>query len=225
MSIKNWKEDDRPREKFITKGRQSVSDSELLAILIGMGDKENSALDLAKKIMIDSDNSLTNLSKLSTKELTKFKGIGPAKAVAIATAFELGLRANASENKTSKKIKSSRDAFDILLPYYHGLRHEEFFVLFLARNLSVISVDKISMGGTSSTVVDFKIIAKHAIEHLASSVILSHNHPSGELSPSKEDDRLTIKAKEALSLFDISISDHIIVGDKSYYSFADEGRI
>jgi len=225
MSIKNWKEDDRPREKFYLKGRNAISDSELLAILIGMGNKEHSALDIAKIMLSDNGNSLEKLGRLSIKELMKYKGIGEAKAIAIAAALELGNRRQGAEKIQSPKIKSSLEAFHLFKTYLTGLNHEEFYAAFLSRNNSILKVEKISMGGTSATIVDFKIIAKLAIENLASSVIVTHNHPSGNLTPSKADDNLTQNLKSALSLFEINLHDHIILAENKYFSYADEGRI
>ncbi len=225
MSIKNWKEDDRPREKFYQKGKNAVSDSELLAILIGMGSKDQSALELAQIMLASNDNSLDKLNRLSIKELTKYKGIGPAKAITIAAALELG---NRKQNKTelvSPKIRSSNDAFHLFKPFLIGLNHEEFYVAFLSRAMTPIKVEKISMGGVSATVVDIKIITKMALEQLASAIIIAHNHPSGNLLPSKEDNALTEKIKSALAFFDIALSDHIILAENTYYSYADDGKI
>lgn len=225
MSIKLWKEDDRPREKFAKKGKQAVSDSELLAILIGMGNKEFSALDIGKNILTDNDNSLLKISQLTIKELTKYKGIGEAKAIILAAALELGNRKLAEFNQEIKSISSSRDIFNILYPYFVGLKQEEFYIILLNRALKPIKIERISIGSVHSTLVDIKIIGKSAIENLASFLIIAHNHPSGSLHPSKEDDKLTLKIKAALDLFEINLLDHLIVSENKYYSYADEKRI
>jgi DNA repair protein RadC len=225
MSIKNWKEDDRPREKFYHKGKQAVSDSELLAILIGMGNKEHSALDIAKKMLASNDNSLENLGKLSIQDLIKYKGIGPAKAVSIAAALELGNRKSVIENIVAEKMNSSNNAFHLFKSYFAGLVHEEFHVAFLARNLKPIKVEKLSKGGTSMTIVDVKILTKWALDNLASAVIIAHNHPSGNLLPSTEDDAITEKIKIGLQVFDIALTDHIIICENKYYSYRDEGKL
>lgn len=225
MSIKNWKEDDRPREKFYHKGKKAVSDSELLAILIGMGNKEHSALQIAKNMLASSDNSLEKLGKLSIQEMMKFKGIGQAKAVIIAAALELGNRKESSLEKASIKLTSSANAFMLLKEYFTGLNHEEFYIALLSRSMTPIKVERLSMGGTTATIVDIKILAKLAVENLAQSIILAHNHPSGNLSSSKEDDKLTEKIKLALEVFDIQLADHLIIHENRYYSFADDGKI
>lgn len=225
MSIKLWKEDDRPREKFSKKGKHSVSDSELLAILIGMGNKEYSALDIGKNILTDNDNSLQKISQLTLKELTKYKGIGEAKAIIIAAALELGNRKLSEPNQEIKSITSSIDSFNLLYPYFAGLKQEEFYVILLNKALKPIKTERISIGKTDATLVDIKIIAKMAIEHLASAIVIAHNHPSGQLKPSKPDDELTKLVKNALRLFEINLIDHLIFTEKKYYSYADEGRL
>lgn len=223
MSIKNWKEDDRPREKFYLKGKSSVSDSELLAILIGMGNKEESALDIAKKILLDNQNSLQKIAQLSVKELMKYRGLGVAKAITIAAALELGNRKLAEPRNEIKSIKSSLDSFQLLQPFFTGLKQEEFYVLFLNKALKPVKIERISIGKTDATLVDIKIITKLAIDYLASSVILSHNHPSGNINPSKADHELTEKIKKALNLFEISLIDHLIISENTYFSYADKG--
>ena len=225
MSIKHWKEDDRPREKFYQKGKQAVSDSELLAILIGMGTKNHSALEIAKQILYDNDQSIQKLSKLSAKELMKYNGIGEAKAVIIAAALELGNRKQAEPSLEISKITSSRDSFNMLYPYFVGLKQEEFYVLFLNKALKTIKIERISIGKTDATLVDIKLIAKLALEYLAHHVIIAHNHPSGNTQPSKADDQLTKSVKSSLALFDILLIDHLILSENNYFSYADDGRI
>ncbi|MBL7790636.1 MAG: DNA repair protein RadC [Chitinophagales bacterium] len=222
MSIKLWKEDDRPREKFYHKGKSAVSDSELLAILIGMGTREKSALDIAKDMLSDNENSLEKLSKLSVKELTKYKGIGEAKAITIAAALELGNRKHAEPNNEIQSIVSSNDTFNLLRPYYAGLKQEEFYVILLNKALKPIKIQRISIGKTDATLVDIKIIAKLALEYLASQVVIAHNHPSGNLKPSDADIKLTTAIKSGLNLLEIKLLDHIIMAEDKYLSFADE---
>lgn len=222
MSIKLWKEDDRPREKFYYKGKSAVSDSELLAILIGMGTRKKSALDIAKDMLSDNENSLEKLSKLSVKELTKYKGIGEAKAITIAAALELGNRKHAEPNNEIQSIVSSNDTFNLLRPYYAGLKQEEFYVILLNKALKPIKIQRISIGKTDATLVDIKIIAKLALEYLASQVVIAHNHPSGNLKPSDADIKLTTAIKSGLNLLEIKLLDHIIMAEDKYLSFADE---
>jgi DNA repair protein RadC len=225
MSIKLWKEDDRPREKFYLKGKSSVSDSELLAILIGMGSKEKSALDLAKEMLIENENSIEKLSKLTIKDLMKFKGIGPAKAISIAAALELGNRKQAEPRLEIKAIRSSYDSFNLLYSYFQGLKQEEFYILLLNKALKPLKVERISIGKIDATLVDIKIIAKLSIDSLASSVIVAHNHPSGNLKPSTSDDKLTTQIKSALNLLEIQLLDHLIIAEDKYFSYADEGLL
>lgn len=225
MSIKLWKEDDRPREKFYLKGKSSVSDSELLAILIGMGTKEKSALDLAKDILADNENSLEKLSKRTIKELMKYKGIGQAKAITISAALELGNRKQSEPRHEIKSIKTSYDSFQLLKPYFLGLRQEEFYIILLNKALKPMKIERISIGKTDATLVDIKIIAKLALNYLANTIVVSHNHPSGNLKPSIADNQLTEKVKMALDLLDIQLLDHIIVAEDKYFSYADEGKL
>lgn len=225
MSIKLWKEDDRPREKLYLKGKSSVSDSELLAILIGMGTKEKSALDLAKDILADNENSLEKLSKRTIKELMKYKGIGQAKAITISAALELGNRKQSEPRHEIKSIKTSYDSFQLLKPYFLGLRQEEFYVILLNKALKPMKIERIPIGKTDATLVDIKIIAKLALNYLANTIVVSHNHPSGNLKPSIADNQLTEKVKMALDLLDIQLLDHIIVAEDKYFSYADEGKL
>lgn len=219
--IKTWAEDDRPREKFLLKGKQSLSNAELLAILIATGTKNESAVGLARKILQLTSENINELAKLNVNELKKVKGIGEAKAITIAAALELGRRRKDEEAKQIEIIKNSQQAFHYFEPLVADLPHEEFWILLLARNRKVIARKKISEGGIAGTVVDTKIIFKHAIENLASSIVLCHNHPSGNLQPSENDIQITKNLKNAGKILDIEIVDHIIVGNDKYYSFAD----
>lgn len=219
--IKAWAEDDRPREKFLLKGKHSLSNTELLAILIATGTKNESAVDLARKILQLTNDNLNELGKLSINDLKKVKGIGEAKAITIAAALELGRRRKDEDAKQIEIVKTSREVFNYFEPLLADLPHEEFWILLLARNRKVIARIKISEGGIAGTVVDTKIIFKHAIENLASYIVLCHNHPSGNLQPSSADIQITKNLKNAAKLLDIDIVDHIIIGNNKYYSFAD----
>jgi DNA repair protein RadC len=223
LKILSWAEEDRPREKLLMKGKSALSDAELIGILIGSGTISMSAVDLAKVILNDVNNNLNDLAKLSVKDLQKFKGIGEAKAISIMSALELGRRRRESESPKKLKITSSKDVYDIMAPNLLDLPHEEFWVLLLNRANAVIKKVQISAGGVAGTVADPKIIFKTALENLSSSMILVHNHPSGNLSPSQADKEITKKMKEAGKLLEIPVLDHIIFADKNYYSFADEG--
>jgi len=223
LSIKDWSVDDRPREKLLQKGIQSLSDAELIAILIGSGNREMSAVELSKHILSENANNLNHVAKKSVQELTKFKGIGEAKAISIISALELGKRRDAIDVEKQNKITSSKDVFLLLNSKYKDLPYEEFWVIFLNRSNKIIHKERMSQGGVSGTVVDIRIILKKAIENLASSIILSHNHPSGQLKASQQDIDLTEKLKEAAKLIDVAVLDHIIVADNKYYSFADQG--
>jgi DNA repair protein RadC len=225
ISIKSLAEDDRPREKLIQLGRQHLSDAELLAIILGSGSTTETAIQLAQRILHENKNDIDKLAKLSLNELKKYKGVGPAKAVNIAAAFELGRRRKDKESLELSKIGSSKDAYNILNLKLADLPHEEFWMLLLNRANKVIKMESISKGGISGTVVDVRLVSKSAIEHNSSSVILAHNHPSGNLKPSEQDIAITKKIKEALKLFDINLFDHLIIGEKQYFSFADEGLI
>ena len=225
LSIKAWAEEDRPREKFALKGKLSLSDAELIAILIGSGNTEESAVELSKRILSSVGNNLNELGKTELAELMKFKGIGEAKAITIAAALELGRRRKMTEVIKNPKITSSNDVFEIMEPIVADLKHEEFWVLILNQANKVIHKTKISSGGVSSTVADSKLIFKPALEKLGSSIILCHNHPSGNLKPSAADIQLTKKNVEAGKLLDIRVLDHIIVANNKYYSFADEGMM
>ena len=225
LSIKNWAEDDRPREKLLQKGRLSLSDSELVAILIGSGSKNESAVELSKRILSSTQNNLNELGKLSVSQLCKFKGIGPAKAVTIAAALELGRRRRLQEALEQKRITSSHSVFEIMNPIIGELGHEEFWIIYLNNSNKVIEQFQISKGGITGTLVDVRITLKKALELGAVSIILAHNHPSGSLKASEADKQLTRKLKTAAESLDIKVLDHIIVTEKSYLSFADEGML
>ena len=222
-SIKTWAEEDRPREKLLMKGRQVLTDAELLAIIIGAGNREESAVALSRRILKSFDNNLNELSKCSLAELQKFKGVGEAKAVSIAACLELGRRRQLVTIKSRPQVKSSKDAFDVLGPLLADLRHEEFWILILNRSNRITDKICISTGGVAGTVVDPKIIFKKAIEANASSLILFHNHPSGNLKPSQADIDITRKLKKGGEMLDIAVLDHLIISESGYFSFADEG--
>jgi DNA repair protein RadC len=222
LKIKDWAPEDRPREKLLAKGIKSLSDTELLAILIRTGQQNESAVEIARKILLLVNNNLSELGKLSVKDLEKVKGIGEAKAITLIAALELGRRRKLSEIQQKQKISGSRDAFEYVQSFVEDLSYEEFWVLYLNRSHRIIDQVKISQGGVSGTVIDVRIILKHAIEKLASSIIISHNHPSGNLEPSHADIQITKKIKQAADFHDIQVLDHIIIGDQQYYSFADE---
>ncbi len=224
-SIKNWSDDDRPREKMTKLGAEVLSNAELLAIIINNGSKEKSAVDLAKEIMQLGQNNLDELGKLSLKDLQKIKGIGEAKAISIAAALEIGRRRSAGDVFQKPKMSSSKDIAHYLRTVLKDNAHEVFAVLFLNKANKVNGYKIISRGGIDGTVADPRLILKEALDHNATSLILSHNHPSGNLKPSRQDVELTHKIKIAASYFDIKILDHIIVSDEGYYSFADEGAL
>ncbi|HEX2921331.1 MAG TPA: DNA repair protein RadC [Bacteroidales bacterium] len=227
MSIKitEWAVEDRPREKLVTKGIASLSDAELLAILINSGTKDRSAVDLGRELLSLVNNNLNSLGKLSINDLKKLHGIGTARAVTIAAALELGRRRKLSENPDIQQIKCSKDVADIFQPLLADLPHEEFWILFLNRSNKAIGRMKLSQGGISGTVTDVRMIMKRAVEYLASGIIVCHNHPSGNTSPSESDSKITQKIKEAGNLLEIQLLDHLIIADKNYFSFADNGLI
>lgn len=225
LILKQWNEQDRPREKMLSKGRQALSDAELIAILISSGNKEETAVELSRRILNSVDNDLNQLGKLSVNDLLKFKGIGDAKAISIVASLELGRRRKEIDIREKVKITSSRTAFEVMKDVFIDLEHEEFWVLYLNRSNQIIKKLIISKGGVTGTVADVKIILKQAIELLASSIILSHNHPSGNLTPSNQDISLTNKIKEAAKSIDVVLLDHLIITDIGYYSFADEDKL
>ena len=221
LNIKAWAEADRPREKLSLKGKSALSDAELVAILISSGNKNETAVELSKKILTSIDNDLNQLGKLTITDLTQFNGIGEAKAISIIAALELGRRRKGSEVEKRPKIGSSKDAYNIIESVLSDLPHEEFWVIYLNRNNEIIKKENISKGGVSGTIADSKIIFKYAIEILASAIILCHNHPSGSLKPSNSDIKLTKKLKETGEILDTPVLDHLIIGEKDYFSFAD----
>ncbi len=223
--IKSWAEDDRPREKLLLKGRQALSDAELIAILIGSGTRDITAVDLSKEILKAYDNKLNNLGRVQIDDLKKFKGIGEAKAITIIAALELGRRRREEASHELKSIRSSKDAYEIMSAKLGDIDHEEFWILLLSRSHKVKDKICISRGGISGTVVDQRLVFKPAIEKLASAIILCHNHPSGTLYPSEQDKVLTRKLIASSKLVEIPIIDHIIYTDSGFYSFADEGLI
>ena len=222
-SIKQWAKDDRPREKLLSNGAENLSHSELLAILIHNGTKEKTAVDLAKEILKLGKDNLNELGKLSVKELMKIKGIGAAKAITIAAALELGRRRHASLSLEKSVIQTSSDIARYLQTKLKDYRHEVFAILFLNRANKVNHFEIISEGGITGTIADQRIILKKALEEDAVNIILCHNHPSSSIKPSRADEELTAKIKEAASYFDIKVLDHVIVSEDGYYSFADEG--
>lgn len=223
-SIKNWSEDDRPREKLLLKGSNALSNAELLAILINNGTRNKSAVDLAKELMQCVNNDLQKLGQLGVKEMVnlKVKGLGEAKAIAIVAALELGIRRGAVENK-KEIITSSKDAAMYLQSFLQYKPHEIFMALFLNQGNRILHSEVISEGGITGTVVDIRLLMKKALQHNTTGIILCHNHPSGNLKPSKADKDLTQKITDAAKLLDIIVNDHIIVSNEGYYSFADEG--
>jgi DNA repair protein RadC len=224
-AIKGWAPEDRPREKLRSMGAGSLSDAELLAILIQNGTRERSALDLGKELMIKSKNNLVELGRLSIRELMKIRGIGMAKAISIAAALELGRRRLAAESLDKPLVTSSSSVARFLQARFRDLPHEIFAVVFLNRANKIIHFEIVSSGGITGTVADPRIILKKALEEEAVSLILCHNHPSGSLKPSRADEELTLKIKEASRFFDIKVLDHVIVSSEGYFSFADEGLI
>jgi DNA repair protein RadC len=225
LKITDWAVEDRPREKLLYNGTAALSDAELLGILISSGTRNKSAVDLGRELLAIADNNLNSLGKLSIADLRKLNGIGKARAVTIAAALELGRRRNLAESPDTIQIKCSKDVALIFQPLLSDLSHEEFWILFLNRSNRVIGRMKLSQGGVSGTVTDVRMIMKKAIEYLASGIIVCHNHPSGNLNPSEADSKITQKIKDAGSLMDIQLLDHLIISDKDYYSFADNGLI
>lgn len=225
LSIKDWALEDRPREKMLVKGIRSLSEAELIAILIGSGNLDESAVELSRRILASVNNNLNELGKKTITDLRKFKGIGDVKAITIMAALELGRRRKDSEPDEKPKIATSSDAANIFKPLLSDLSYEEFWVILLNRNNLVIDKMIISRGGITGTVIDVRIIMKMALDCLACSIILCHNHPSGNLIPSEADKEITRKIKDAGKLLDIAVLDHVIIGNNAYFSFADEGLI
>lgn len=225
FSIKNWSQDDQPREKLLYKGRAALSDAELVAILIGSGNREESAVALSKRILSQVDNKLTELGKLSVKQLMTFKGIGEAKAISIAAALELGRRRRGEEALKKQKISSSESVFEVMQPIIGELHHEEFWIIYLNNSNKVIQKNQLSKGGVTGTLVDVRLVLKTALEVGAIGLVLVHNHPSGTLEPSEADKQITQKLKTAAQSIDIKVLDHLIITEKAYFSFADDGLL
>jgi DNA repair protein RadC len=222
IPLKLLAEDDRPREKLAKQGRHSLSDAELIAIILRLGNRSETAIQLAQRMLSEHQNNINQLAKLSLSDLKKYKGVGSVKAVTIAAAFELGRRRRESEILDKPKITSSNVAYQILQKRLSDLPHEEFWILILNRANQVIREEYLSKGGISGTVVDIRLICKAAIEHNACGLVIGHNHPSGQTMPSEQDKQITKKLKEALKTFEIILLDHLIIGDQKYFSFADE---
>jgi DNA repair protein RadC len=225
FSIKNWSQDDQPREKLRDKGKAALSDAELVAILIGSGNRDESAVALCKRILASVDNNLNALGKLSIKQLMEFKGIGEAKAITIAAAMELGRRRRGEDALYQQKITSSMSVFELMQPILGELPHEEFWIIYMNNSNKVIQKDQLSKGGITGTLVDVRLVLKKALEVGATGIILVHNHPSGTLKPSEADKRLTKKLKAAGESLDIKVLDHLIITEKAYFSFADDNLL
>ncbi len=225
FSIKNWSEDDRPREKMLQKGRSTLSDAELIAILIGSGSRDESAVALSQRILASIENNLNELGKLSIRNLTGFKGIGNAKAISIIAALELGRRRREEDALEKKKITSSNSVFELMQPLIGELPHEEFWIVYLNNSNKVLQKTQLSKGGITGTLVDIRIVLKNALQLGAVGIILVHNHPSGTLQPSLADKQLTQKIKTAGESLDIKVLDHIIITEKAYFSFADDNLL
>jgi DNA repair protein RadC len=225
LNIKEWAVEDRPREKLISNGSRSLSDAELIAILIGSGNLEETAVELSRRILSSTDNNLNNLGRKGIEFLKTFNGIGEAKAVTIVAALELGKRRKEAEVFNNNKITGSKDAADFFQPVLGDLNHEEFWIMLLDRGNKILDTFMVSQGGISGTVIDVRLILKTALEKLASAIILCHNHPSGTMQASDADLKITKKINDAAKLMDISVLDHIIIGQNNYLSLADEGLL
>lgn len=225
LNIKEWAVEDRPREKMLTNGPRSLTDAEIIAILIGSGNTKETAVELSKRILASTNNNLNDLGRKGVDYLKSFNGIGEAKAVAIVAALELGKRRKEADVFNKSKITGSKDAADFFQPLLGDLNHEEFWVMILNRGNKIIDTFMISQGGVSGTVIDVRLILKKAIQQLASSIILCHNHPSGTMQASDADLKITTKIKNAAKVMDIAVLDHIIIGQSTYLSFADEGLL
>jgi len=223
LNLKEWAVEDRPREKLLTKGPRSLSEAELIAILLGSGNLDETAVELARRVLNSAGNNLHELGRKDIGFLTAFKGIGEAKAVNIAAALELGRRRREADVLQATRINGSKEVAEIFMPLLGDLAHEEFWVLLLNRNNKVIDKFMASQGGITGTVIDVRLIMKTALEKMATSMVLCHNHPSGGLTPSEADLQITRKLKEAGRILEIQVLDHLVVTQKSYYSFADEG--
>ena len=225
MPIKSWAEEDRPREKLLRKGKSVLSDAELLAIIIGSGSKNVSAVSLSKIILASIDNNLNRLGKMSVSDLKKFKGIGEAKAITIITTLELGRRRRLEEATEFKKITSSKAVYNLMQPLIGELQHEEFWIVYLNNSNKIVHKEQLSKGGLTGTLVDGRLVFKKAIELYATAIILCHNHPSGKLQPSAANRSITKKLIQAGNTLDIKVLDHVIITEKAYFSFADENLL
>ena len=225
LRLKEWAEEDRPREKMLLKGASSLSDAELMAILIGSGNSDETAVQLSQRILNNASNNLNTLGKFSIKELMEYKGIGEAKAITIVAAMELGRRKSVAEPEKRKLIRSSNDAFQIFYPILCDIPHEELWIALTNHAGKVIEKHKVSQGGLGETSADLRVIMKAAINATCHGIILCHNHPSGNIKPSQNDDTLTSRLGKAAQLMNMQLLDHIIICDKYYYSYADEGRL
>ncbi len=225
VSIKNWLEDDKPREKMVQKGSAALTDAELLTILISVGTKDRSALDLAKDTLNLANNNLRELGRLDLKELQKINGIGPAKAITIAAAMELGRRRQMADSLERTQIRNTDDAVEVFMPLLQDLNHECFYVMYLTKATKVIKTELLSSGGLSSTVVDIRMILKNAILFNSPQIIIAHNHPAGTIKPSEQDLRITKRLKESAELMDIRLLDHIIIAGNKFLSMANDGYL
>lgn len=225
LTIKDWKDDDKPREKLMSKGAEALSDAELIAILFGSGYISFSAVDLARSILKTVQNNLNLLAKLQIKQLKQFKGVGPAKAITLIAALELGKRRQLTDTLERKTLNSSKEAATFLVPLLQDFEQERMYVLYLNNANAIVGQEFISSGGLTSTIVDVKIIMRNALQHLASKLIIAHNHPSGSLKASVSDKNATQRVKEAGKLLDIQLVDHLIISDQGYFSFADTGLL
>lgn len=225
MNIKSLAEEERPREKLLLRGKQSLTDAELLAIILGSGSKSESSITLAQRILASVNHNWNELAKLTIRDLCKFNGVGKVKAIEIITSLEIGRRKSLQQALKKEKISSSKDAYNILQPIIGDLMVEEFWVIYLSRSNKILSKEKISQGGITGTMVDNRLIFKHAIELNAVSLIISHNHPSGNIQPSNSDIQITHEIKKAGNLLNITLIDHLIVTQTSFFSFADENLL
>lgn len=225
LTITEWAEDDRPREKLMMKGASALSDAELLAILIGSGNRNETAVELCRRILNDNHNNLNELARLTISDLEKYVGIGEAKAISLISALEIGKRRRSQEVLERQKITESRDLFDLFGPIMEDLNHEEFWIVFLNGANKVMETKNLTKGGMRQTVVDVPMLLRLALEKSAHAVAVAHNHPSGETNPSREDLGITQKIKNGCEAIGVRFLDHIIIAGRSYYSFADEGKM
>lgn len=224
-TLKNWSDDDKPREKMLNKGINSLSDAELIAILINSGNKKQTAVELSREILLNNKSNLNELAKLTIADLLEYPGIGEAKAISIIAALELGKRRHYSEHLKRDKVTKSKDIYELMRNLLNDISHEQFWVLYLNNSNKILNKEKIAQGGITSTSVDIRLIYKTALEHHAVSLILCHNHPSGNINPSSSDIKLTKQIIDAGNILNIKVLDHIIIGENNFYSFADEGLI